>query len=747
MPRTVTGRVLRPLITFAALAALAPSAQAATSLELRSGRLDITGDAFANEIRVTRVEQGLRVSDTKANLKIEAPAPCFLLDDRSAECRLDAATPLRIAGAAGADRLQADANVPADVELVGENGEDVLQGGGGDDRLSGGNGHDELRGGMGNDVLTGGGGPDLLSGQLDIDTISYADHAAGVVVELPDDGDTTNDNGNASDRVLPAIPPSDTIDDSAERVIGSPFDDTIEGNEADNLLTGGAGRDVLQGEEGDDRLVGGPGPDLLAGGLQFDTAVYSERTAPVEVTLGSAAVSGNAEDGAPGQRDRINVDVEGAQGGLAADVLSGDADDNLLRGGPGDDTLRGQVGADDLRGEDGNDTIDGGLGPDREQGDGGDDVIKASAGRDVIRGGDGRDTLTYADRGFGVIDDVPDSVQVRLNGVADDGGLEDERHDDAGGDLEVITGTADADILEGGGADDTLQGLGGTDLLLGRGGNDVMDGGTGADAMDGGDGIDTATYQARSGNPSGVVVTLDGAANDGNSDDAPPAPRDAPPPAPQDNVSAERVIGTALADRLVGDDSDNVLKGLQGADEISGLGGDDNLDLGAGADRGLGGAGDDLVQANDGQPDRVSCGDGKNDFATVDLQDADALRPLSLAPPSLPDCEHISAAPVGQLPNVDVRSLRADGGRGAIATLACPRDAARACRGTLAVGLRGGRMLSLRPARFAIRRGAVERVRIGLRRAASGRMLVAVTRERARDGRPKVTRVPLRLRR
>ena len=434
---------------------------------------------------------------------------------------MDTATPLRIAGAAGADTLQVNANVSADAELLGENGEDVLQGGGGDDRLTGGNAHDGLRGGLGNDVLTGGGGPDLLSGQLGIDTISYGDHAAGVVVELPDDGDVTNDNGNASDRVLPAIPGSDTIDDSAERVIGSPFDDTIEGNEADNLLNGGAGSDILKGEEGDDRLVGGAGPDLLLGGLQFDTAVYSERTAPVAVTLGAPAVSGNAEDGPAGQRDRIDLDVEGAQGGSAADVLTGDPDDNLLRGGPGDDTLRGQVGADDLRGEDGNNSVDGGLGPDREQGDAGNDVIKASDGADTIRGGDGRDTLTYADRGFGVIDDTPNSVQVRLNGVADDGGLEDDRHDDAGSDLEVIAGTGDGDILEGGGADDTLQGLGGTDLLLGRGGNDVMDGGTGADAMDGGDGIDTATYQARSGSASGVVVTLDGAANDGNSDDAP----------------------------------------------------------------------------------------------------------------------------------------------------------------------------------------------------------------------------------
>jgi Ca2+-binding RTX toxin-like protein len=738
-------RILRPLLTLAAFAALAPSAQAATSLELRSGRLEITGDAFANAITVKRVEQGFQVDDTKANLRIEAPTPCFLLDDRSAECHLDTATPLRIAGAAGGDVLKLAANVQADAVLLGENGDDELQGGSGDDGLLGGNGRDKLQGGSGGDVLTGGDGPDFLSGELGIDTISYADHSAGVIVELPDAGDVTTTNGNVSDR--PLLAPGDTIDETSERVVGSPSDDHIEGNEADNLLTGGAGIDVILGEEGNDRLVGGPGPDLLRGGFQFDTVVYSERTTPVAVTLGTDAqpVSGGAEDGPLGQRDRIDLDVEGAQGGSAADFLTGDSDDNVLRGGPGDDTLRGEVGTDDLRGEDGNDTVNGGLGADREQGDAGDDVIQASGGPDTIRGGDGRDTLTYADRGFGVIDDKPNSVQVRLNGVADDGGLEDDRRDDAGSDLEVIAGTGDGDILEGGDGDETLLGRGGTDLLLGRGGNDVLDGGIGADQMDGGDGVDTATYDGRG---RGVTVTLDGAFNDGNSDDAPPVPRDAPPPAPQDNVRTEKVIGTALADVLVGDDGDNVLKGLQGADEISGLGGDDNLDLGAGADRGLGGDGDDIVQANDGQPDQVSCGNGKNDFATIDLQDFDAARnPFSLDPPALPDCEHLVGAPVRELPNVEVRSLRAAKGGRVIAVLACPRDAHRACRGTLAVGRRGGPMLSLHPVRFAVRRGAVARVAVRMRRAAPGAVLVAVARERARDGRPKVTRVPLPLRR
>src|SRR3954468_6318149 len=126
MPPHLSRRLLRAVLVLGAFAALPASADAATSLELRSGRLEISGDAFANAIRVGRVEQGFQVTDTKADLRIEAPAPCFLLDDRKAECRLDTATPLRIAGAAGADSLQVDANVQADAELLGDNGTDEL---------------------------------------------------------------------------------------------------------------------------------------------------------------------------------------------------------------------------------------------------------------------------------------------------------------------------------------------------------------------------------------------------------------------------------------------------------------------------------------------------------------------------------------------------------------------------------------------------------------------------------------------
>ena len=63
-----------------------------------------------------------------------------------------------------------------------------------------------------------------------------------------------------------------------ENGTGSMFDDTIIGNQEDNVLNGGAGNDVLQGFSGDDILTGGFGNDIyqydVAG--DFDTIVEGQ---------------------------------------------------------------------------------------------------------------------------------------------------------------------------------------------------------------------------------------------------------------------------------------------------------------------------------------------------------------------------------------------------------------------------------------------------------------------------------------
>ena len=127
-----------------------------------------------------------------------------------------------------------------------------------------------------------------------------------------------------------------------------------------------------------------------------------------------------------------------------------------------------------------------------------------------------------------------------------------------------IRGTDGADTLTGGAADECIHGLGGADTLSGGAGDDRLDGGAGADALDGGAGTDTADY---SGAAAAVTVDLSssGAQSGGYAEG--------------DTLSGiENIIGSAHADTLTGDDSDNIFRGGAGADTLNGGAGSDTAD-------------------------------------------------------------------------------------------------------------------------------------------------------------------------
>ena len=138
------------------------------------------------------------------------------------------------------------------------------------------------------------------------------------------------------------------------------------GNDLDNLLTGGllgdalfgfGGNDGLNGNDGDDRLDGGAGDDHLDGGSGSDTAAYDTAAAGVTVNLGLGSASGGAGN------DTL-VGIENVIGSSFADVLTGNATNNVLDAGAGADSLTGGAGNDVLTGGAGADRIDGGAGSD-----------------------------------------------------------------------------------------------------------------------------------------------------------------------------------------------------------------------------------------------------------------------------------------------------------------------------------------------------------------------------------------------
>jgi hypothetical protein len=338
------------------------------------------------------------------------------------------------------------------------------------------------------------------------------------------------------------------------------------------------------------------------------------------------------------------------------------------------------------------------------------------------------------------------------------------------GDANGAVNVADADRFDNvtGGNGMRMNGEGGIDRFFLAGGVQLVDGGPGDDRIDAGTGIDNlaATIDGGAGTdvisyrdaPSGVRVVLDGTATSTGEDTL---------------RNIENADGSRFGDRLIGTDGPNTLIGLGGrGDSLSGRGGDDVLDIdeeaagftvpsGQTDDAADGGAGQDLIQANDGFRDLVSCGSSTHtvrvtvagrlqqiqvpdaDSARLDLQDAEA------------DCEDIRREPVRAAPAARIVGARVVGGRLRV-TLSCAAGTPGGCRGRarlVALGTKASRPLGGGIA-YRLRAGRRGTVRIALppdkRRelASRGRALVRVqVAERDRRGRDRLQRRALLVRR
>jgi len=201
-----------------------------------------------------------------------------------------------------------------------------------------------------------------------------------VVVKLADGNDTL--------RPLPAA------FDGAE-VSGGPGADTIAGSRGSDILTGGPGADRISGRAGNDTLDerdGGDAGDALGGGPDMDSVTYEGRTEGIRADL-----EGEADDGRPGEGDRIGADVESLEGGSGSDVLKGSGRANSLVGGDGDDELLGGGAAEFLQGNGGNDHLAGGGSSDNLAGGPGNDVVDGGPGPDRLKGDEGDDSILARD--------------------------------------------------------------------------------------------------------------------------------------------------------------------------------------------------------------------------------------------------------------------------------------------------------------------------------------------------------------
>jgi len=220
---------------------------------------------------------------------------------------------------------------------------------------------------------------------------------------------------------------ADTLSGAGGRGTGSDYPDnlTVDGGSGIDALVGGAGQNFLRGGKGGDTMTGGPfinsffgGPgndqEIGGGGVEDDFiadsvpdgadrmvagggnnfAVYSARTAGVDVSLDGKANDGDPmANGGAGEKDDVRPGTWTITGGSGDDTLTGSGKFDGFNGHAGADTINGKGGTDTVLGGDGDDVITGGSGGDFLQADAGADTIMAKDGEiDTVDGGVDVDT-------------------------------------------------------------------------------------------------------------------------------------------------------------------------------------------------------------------------------------------------------------------------------------------------------------------------------------------------------------------
>ncbi len=471
-----------------------------------------------------------------------------------------------------------DAVIAIDV-ASGTAGDDVVVAPATADTIFGLAGNDSLNGGGGNDTLIGGPGNDTLNGSSGTDEISYANDPGGVTVDLVANTATDGTGG------------TDTLVAIEGRVVGSAFNDVIQGSIGVDFLRGGDGNDTITGNAGNDSLVGGGNDDVIDGGAGTnDNAIFSGAQAGYTVTTVGATTTvmdTNALDGDDGTDTLTNIEFLGFLDGTiptppGVNTINGTIGNDVLNGTAGPDEINGLGGADQLNGLAGNDTLMGGDGSDTLAGGFGDDVI--DGGTDGVF-----DVASYAgiqaDFLFMTVDGVT-TVTDTNTGDGDEGtdtvtNVHTLQFSDGFNTLNFITGTAGNDTLTGTGNAEEIRGFAGNDSLFGSSSDDTLLGGAGNDTIDGGAG--TADLLSYADDTAGASVSLlAGTATDGSGG--------------ADVFSGiERLLGSDFGDTLIGSNGLDSIDGGDGGDFLSGLNNGDTLFGGLGNDTLKGGAGNDLL--------------------------------------------------------------------------------------------------------------------------------------------------------
>lgn len=421
------------------------------------------------------------------------------------------------------------------------------------------------------------------------DFVQFLDDEGDLAKHVTINGDEGNDTliGGAADDQINGDAGDDVIDGGGgnDTIHGSTGNDTIRGGQGHDHIYSEAGEDLVDGGVGDDRIYGGDGNDTLSGGAGLDTV--------------------HGGDG--------NDEIRGADG---ADILYGDTGNDWMNGGAGDDRVSGGLNQDILLGDDGNDWLDGGGGNDRLDGGAGEDDLLGGAGVNDLDGGEGNDDFVNTSRdrvtrnakdrnGNDLLDEVhfEDSVlQITGTEKAEWGNV--GLVDGSPGTIEVGINShfmqisyrllTRVNINLGDGKDlfDVDANIGGITELNGGPGNDELEGD--AATVRGGSGNDFIAYGRRD-----QLIYDDDLPTDGGRD---------------------TILYCTGNDHIVLLGGDNFVRADEGDDVIVALGGNNTLGGGAGNDFISGGTGNDLI-TGEGGDDTLVGGGGKDTIRGNDGND------------------------------------------------------------------------------------------------------------------------------